>query len=106
MPLEKTLPLTDLTIYLLKDDVTMATAVENRQGLESVAIKFGQIDAELLVRRSQGKAPRWSAFFAGKVEPRVFGLVNGVSAVVLIESSGRLFALAFGQGRHILAADC
>jgi len=105
MPNEKP-PLTDLAIYLLKDGVTTATAVENRLGLQSVPIKFGQTDAELLVRRSQGKAPRWSAFFAGMVEPGIFGLVSGVSAVVLIESSGRLFALAFGQGRHILGPDC
>jgi len=99
-------PLTDLAIYLLKDDVTAATAIEHRQGVQSLPIKFGQTEAELLIRRREGKAPRWSSFFAGKVEPGVFGLVNGVSAVVLVESSGRMFALAFGQGRHILAADC
>lgn len=100
------LPQRDLTVYLLNEGVTRTTAVECRQGLKPVMIQLGGIEGELLIRRGRRQAPRWAAFFEGKVESREFGLVRGVSAIVLLETSGRLFALSFGHGRFILAPDC
>lgn len=94
--------MSDFTFYLLRDDVsTPADALEhpgNGIDVSDGSTKFGT----LYVKPSPAHVPKWASFFAPIVPSSVFGMVQSTSAVFIVEEAGRQFALAFGQGRHLL----
>ena len=62
-------------------------------------------DWVLCIRNNQGKRPDWTNFFGGLEGfdiTKKFGLNSSVSALLLVPSSGRLWALTFGRGRSLL----
>ena len=95
----------DLTIYLLREGVSPDDAIENRAGLQSFTVAVGKQEAELLVGQTKRHPPRWADFFSSQIEPKNFGLVSAVSAVLLLTVAGRLHALTFGHGRFLLKPD-
>jgi uncharacterized protein (TIGR04141 family) len=99
-------PQADLTVYLLKEGTTTGAAIKAPSELDRFAVRVGARTGQLFVRKSWAPAPRWAKFFADQVDRKSFGSVSGVSAVLLIETAGRLFALTFGHGRLLLADDC
>jgi uncharacterized protein (TIGR04141 family) len=99
-------PQADLTVYLLKEGTTIEAALPKRQGLDRLLVKLGTTQGELFIRRSRSPAPRWAKFFTGQIEPKEFGAISTVSAVLFVETASRAFALTFGHGRLFLADEC
>jgi uncharacterized protein (TIGR04141 family) len=96
-----------LTVFLIKEGVTRSDALREApgRGYEVPALVAGQ--DSLFVRTTSPHPPRWVDFLA----PHIVGdqlteIVNASSgAVLLLDCSNRLFALTFGQGRHLLEAS-
>lgn len=95
----------DLTVYLLREGVSAEDAIQARNELRRFRVRLGDHEGELLVGRTRAPYPRWAEFFGGQVEPQQFGTVSSVSAVLLVNVSGRVQALTFGQGRFLLKPD-
>lgn len=57
---------------------------------------------KLYVQTSRPKVPRWAKLFADYLDINELGRVSTSSAVFLLQVNKRLFALTFGQGRHLL----
>jgi uncharacterized protein (TIGR04141 family) len=102
-------PTQGLTIYLLKDKYTAVdTVIRANNQLVKYDLNSGNaLIGQLFVEQRSPKPPRWARFFRGFLEPSDLGLVSTSSAVLFIESStsNRLFAVTFGQGRHLLEDD-
>lgn len=62
------------------------------------------VDWVLCIRNTQGKRPDWTNFFRGieSLDINKFGLNSSVSALLLVPSGGRLWALTFGHGRSLI----
>jgi uncharacterized protein (TIGR04141 family) len=96
-----------ITVSLLKADLDRAEALRDRDDL--VGHRVPGIDGEqdvLFVASNPPHPPGWKRYLA----PHVTGPINDVytasaSAVLLLEASGRLFAVTFGGGRHLLEPD-
>ena len=72
-----------------------------RYALKSVSRSIG----DLYVQRRGPQPPRWARFFEGYLDPRQLGQVASAAAVLLLQARERLFAITFGQGRHLLDPD-
>jgi uncharacterized protein (TIGR04141 family) len=95
----------DLNIYLLKADAESATAIKQK-GVKSVDI---EIDAKLIgtlyVKQAHANSPKWARFFHDVVAINLFGKNSSTGALLAIDVEDRLFALSFGQGRHLLESE-
>jgi len=99
-------PVRSLTIYLLKEEVkTPAQALRSDVSLDSFQIDMGHGSAASLhVQHKSGYQPRWVSFCFGYCSPPLPPLYNAsTSAVLLVNHSGRSFAVTFGYGRSLLA---
>lgn len=94
--------MSDFTFYLLREDIaTPAGALE--QPAEAIDVSDGSRKfGTLYVKRNPAHVPKWANFFAPIVDPSDLGLVQSTGALFIVEEAGRLFALAFGHGRHLL----
>jgi uncharacterized protein (TIGR04141 family) len=90
-----------LTIYLLHDAIADARAAVRPGATHHVISVTGQVVGDLYVRAGEPHTLPWVSFFEGTVD---LSEVIGVStaAVLIITSSKRLFAIAFGFGRMLL----
>lgn len=99
-----------LTIFLLKDGMKEGDAIsaESLKGMRSFPVELdGKQVGSLHVNQNPEHPPNWASFFAGSVNLRSRDLKNAsVSAILLTRASGRLFALSFGHGRHLLNPGC
>jgi uncharacterized protein (TIGR04141 family) len=103
IPNYRDLPARDLTIYLLEEPITEEQVVAALAGCTEHRIAVGRTTGRLFVKAVRNNAgPRWAALFEDQVDRAEFGIVASVSAVFLIRSSDRLFALTFGAGRFLL----
>src|SRR5712692_9515346 len=91
------------SIYLLKSNATTAdAAVKSHPSIRRTSIGQGHGTVGVLFHRtSPSRSPRWVEFFGSHVNPRDF-LSSSASAVLVVRSGGRLFALTFGHGWHLL----
>jgi len=92
-----------LTIFLLKPEVATAeAALDGPESLTGHAVAKGSLDlGQLFVRPQTDTPPRWTRLFVGSVD--LSGLKSMSTAAVMVTSAGgRLFAVAFGYGRHLL----
>lgn len=96
-------PKRSLSIYLLKSDIRDAdAAVESATEVRRVTIGRGRGTIGILFHRTTPlHPPRWIEFFSTHVDARDFRY-SSVSAVFIVRAARRLFALSFGQGRHLL----
>jgi uncharacterized protein (TIGR04141 family) len=95
-----------LTVSLAKPDVTRAEALRDSDSVESRVVPALGQDPALFVSSRSPHPPPWQTY----LEPHVAGDLAGLyaasaGAALLIDASGRLFALTFGQGRHLLNAE-
>ncbi len=95
-----------LTILLIKEDLTESDCID-----ESIDSEIREMDVSLgerhvgtlYVKQSPTQPPKWAAFFSGALAPSEKPLRStSVAAVYLTRASGRLFAITFGHGRHLL----
>jgi uncharacterized protein (TIGR04141 family) len=71
---------------------------------ESVRVGGRRI-GDLYAKATQPHPPRWLSYLSGHVDVRALRLrVSSASAVLLINSGGRLYAITFGHG-HTLLSD-
>lgn len=88
-----------LTVYLVKDGVDLDDAIDREKELITVALRPG---AKLYARASKTAPPSWLRFFEGKVRAKEIGAFTASSAaLLLVKHEGRVFGLAFGQGRYL-----
>ncbi len=95
-----------LSIYLLKKALAKpGAALKVHPSIRTQWVKSGKKRLGLLASRTTPSAPpRWIDFFTPAVDPAEFRS-SSVSAVFIVPAAGRLFALTFGYGRHLLAPD-
>lgn len=93
-----------VTIYLFKDDVADfadvvagGTLVPVRAGLPFVAAVY--------TKSAPPAAPKWLTYVAAVSETTPKLENASASAVILIKTSGRIFAVSFGFGRNIIDTD-
>src|SRR5690348_9356139 len=96
----------DLTVYLLKEGTKADDAIKTPNAHDRFTVNVGSRQGELFVHKSWAPAPRWAGFFGGQLDRKSFGSISNVSAVLLVETAGRLFAVTFGHGRLLLADEC
>jgi uncharacterized protein (TIGR04141 family) len=96
-----------LTISLLKEGMGRADAVRDTESVDSrVVAAIDPKEPSLFIAARPPHPPRWQAFLAPHVSGTLEGLFAASSAaVLLVAASGRLFAITFGQGRHLLDPD-
>ncbi|MBS1869428.1 MAG: TIGR04141 family sporadically distributed protein [Actinobacteria bacterium] len=92
-----------LTWFLLKDGMDVDDILRDRSGLRELKLDTGAV---LFVASRPPTEPGWTAY----VKPHLHDELGGVwsassSAVMLVGAGGRTFALIFGYGRSLLAAD-
>ena len=92
----------NLTIYLLREEFkTSASAIAGlatEHTIELDGLKLGT----LYVQTVPEHRPSWVPLFDGLTDTSVFDRVRTTSALYITEAGGRLFALAFGHGRHLM----
>ena len=104
---EPEIPQRDLTIYLLKEQVKHpAEVVREAERLKCFTITDGATTiGDLYVRSPKSRVPRWAEFFKGHLDTAELGRVASTSAVLVVKTRNRLFALTFGQGRFLMVPD-
>jgi uncharacterized protein (TIGR04141 family) len=94
-----------LTIYLVRQRLADPAQII-RPGADHYAVALeGRHLGDLYVKVNAPHPPPWVAFFAGTVD---LAGVQGMStsAVLLVRTGGRTFAIAFGFGRMLLQPGC
>jgi uncharacterized protein (TIGR04141 family) len=98
------MPLQRITISLLKKGTKTKDAFREFDKLSGHRVPaFSTKKDSLFTYSTPATSPKWRKY----LEPHVTGGLNGLvvasaSAVVLFRAKSRLFALTFGQGRHLL----
>ena len=95
-----------LTVYLVKKNVESSALLRERPGLVCHEIGAGEnAVGKLYVADSPPHPPLWADFFSDYLDGGSFGTMSSVSAVLVVEAAGRLFALTFGHARHLLVLE-
>ncbi|MDX2142334.1 MAG: TIGR04141 family sporadically distributed protein [Rhodospirillaceae bacterium] len=105
---DKPLRTESLTIYLAKQQFTKPAELLREPGeYERFTVRDteGALGA-LYVQKQVTKPPKWSRLFVPQIKPDQIGKVRSSAAVLVVESAGRQFLIAFGQGRHMIAPNC
>ena len=96
-----------LTIYLLKEGIERGEALRD-EGL-ATALRVPALSREhdsLFVASRNPHTPSWSRYVAPHTDADLSNLLTAsASAVLLLEVAGRMLAVTFGQGRHLLDAE-
>jgi uncharacterized protein (TIGR04141 family) len=97
---------TDLNIYLFKEGVKEADAISSPHVTHQNLQFGGKPVGTLYVKSNKSSKPKWTRFFDDVLPTtNVFGRNSSTGAVLVIGASSRTFALAFGQGRHLLQTE-
>jgi uncharacterized protein (TIGR04141 family) len=107
MARETNTPTQGLTVYLLKEgSESSGDVLREQSSLEFYDIKSGSTPiGKLYVQRNAPRPPPWARFFKNYLPTSQLGLVASSGAVLLMKASEKMFAITFGQGRHLLNAD-
>lgn len=93
-----------LTVFLVKQGITDPSEI--LADPDSLILHtFGRLGlsrAVLYVQPRIPLAPRWVSFFEASSIPPLSLQTSGASAILLLPRKDRVFALAFGYGRHLL----
>ncbi|AVX87033.1 sporadically distributed protein, TIGR04141 family [Pseudomonas koreensis] len=98
-----------LSIYLAKNDHASDiefVKVENSIAPKTVKLPTGS--ATLYIKKEvDPHPPKWASFLCKDQEfsPEIFGQGNTVGALLVIRVHGKIFALAFGSGYHLIISD-
>lgn len=102
-------PTLNLTIYLAKTVYHSPTSLlkERENNLLNFRITSGGLAiGDLYVQTVTPRAPRWARYFRDHIDVRQLGKVSSSSAVLIVNTKGRLYAITFGQGRYLLLSEC
>jgi uncharacterized protein (TIGR04141 family) len=93
-----------LSIYLLKPDVTTAREAlrSDLEELNEHAYTAAGAEGTLYVAPLQDNEPDWVALMRPATDPPVQARSQTTSAVLILHTAGRWFAVAFGYGRTML----
>ncbi len=93
------------TVYLLREDIKTdrdAIAVN----VAGIPVADGaSVYGTLFVKPTAPREPKWSPLFTPFVDKKKLGQVQSSAAVLIVSVEKRLFAVTFGQGRHLLKAE-
>jgi uncharacterized protein (TIGR04141 family) len=93
-----------LTIFLLKKSVLNfedAVKKDSRLG-KSTDLKKQKYEGVLYIPKSEVKSPSWLPFIKNGFPRKKIGENQMASALLLLKSEKRIFAIAFGHARHFL----
>ncbi len=93
------------TVYLLREDI--------KTDYDAIAVQVAGIPVvdgashygTLFVKPTAPREPKWSPLFTPFVDKRKLGHVQSSAAVLIVPVDKRLFAVTFGQGRHLLKPE-
>lgn len=106
---KKKIPSRLLSIFLIKDGVDDVNQILKAPGAlqkHTIAVD-GTYVGDLYVRPSKPHTPNWVSLFKDAIDVKKLPVDSSSSAaVLLLEMNNRTFAVAFGQGRHLLEPDC
>ncbi|MCU7871924.1 MAG: TIGR04141 family sporadically distributed protein [Candidatus Thiodiazotropha sp. (ex Lucinoma borealis)] len=96
-----------LTIFLAQEIVAdIAMLVKDGSYTKHIELSLPKLGlAHLYIKIGARVSPPWVSIFDGIVSPDDVGKSNGISAVLIVRTSGRLFALTFGQGGRFLISE-
>jgi uncharacterized protein (TIGR04141 family) len=96
-----------LTFSLLKDGLEPSAALRDPDDVAGFVVPaLNPERPSLFVSARDPHPPWWQDFLSPHVDGQLRELwTASSSAVLLLEAAGRLFAVTFGQGRHLLDAD-
>lgn len=96
-----------LTIFLVQEAVKkVEMLVKDGSYTKHVKVDLPELGAgDLYVKLGPRASPPWLSLFDGLVNPSDIGKANGISAALVVRTSGRLFALTFGQGGRFLLKE-
>lgn len=101
----KAAPVRSLTIFLMKAGIKESDVLDDEAstGREEVDIRLdGKSVGTLYAKQTPITPPSWLKFFAGSAAKNPKLSRASVSAAYITRAGGRLFAIVFGQGRHLL----
>ena len=93
-----------LTIFLLKDGMTPEEALRDADAATGHRVPAISPERDVLfVASSPPHTPSWARYVAPHTRADLSDLLTASSsALLLIEAAEHLFAVTFGQGRHLL----
>jgi len=96
-----------LTFFLLKEGMTSEMALRATDAVVRHRVPAISVERDVLfVTANAPHAPAWSRFLAPHVTGNLDALLTASSsAALLFEAADRLFAVTFGQGRHLLDTE-
>jgi uncharacterized protein (TIGR04141 family) len=97
----------NLSILLLKDRFRSHDQVIKADSrTKKFEIRDGtQHIGALYIRPTIPNPPGWTTFFGDTIDVSDIGVNKTVAGVLITEASGKLFAVTFGHGRHLLQPD-
>ena len=101
----KAAAVTSLTIFLVKSGLKEADVLDGEASADcdKIDIRLGDRSVgTLYAKQTPITAPSWLKFFAGSASKHPRLSRASVSAAYITRAGGRLFAIVFGQGRHLL----
>lgn len=94
-------PLQSLSIFLLKEGVTIQSALEDDHGMQRAVAKNAPAGALLYVLETTPSAPDWCRYLG--VERRL--VRSSVGGILFLDAAGRTFAFTFGHAYRKLSED-
>lgn len=93
-----------VSVYLLKPKVSTAHGAlkEGVADLREHVVNAGETKGILFVQDGEPGPPDWVRFLAGVTEPELTYRTRSLRAVLILEAADRLFAIVFGNARHLL----
>ena len=92
-----------LSIFLTNEGTTDDDLLDARPQPTETPIEIGGLYGMLYTTSNPVSLPKWASFFAGVIDVHALDLKTAsASAVLALRVGNRLFAIAFGYGRHLL----
>ena len=98
----------NLSILMLKENIESAEqAIDNNKNISYRDIPLNSGKGQLYFKSIQPNSPKWVSLFTSVIDDDLNELKNSsASAVFIIKSKNRFFALTFGYGKSLLQNDC
>jgi uncharacterized protein (TIGR04141 family) len=92
-----------LSIFLANEGTSDDNLLDDSRESIATPLKVGGVDAMLHTISNPARPPKWASFFADATDVKSLGLrTASASAVLALRVKDRLFAIAFGYGRHLV----
>lgn len=93
---------------MLKENIESAEqAIDNNKNISYRDIPLNSGIGHLYFKSIQLNSPKWVSLFTSVIDDDLDELKNSsASAVFIIKSKNRFFALTFGHGKSLLQNDC